>query len=274
MLTVETRHAVHQDHARTMDTAALRRNFLADNMFAEGEIRLIYTHYDRFVMGGAVPAGGELVLDVVAETRTPSFLDRRELGVVNIGDAGTVAAGGETFTLERGDVLYLGMGSGPVTFGGAGRFYLVSAPAHRALPARLVTLADSKEVKLGATETSNKRTINQFIHPLVMESCQLVLGYTRLEDGSVWNTIPSHVHDRRMEAYLYFGMAPEASVLHLMGEPQETRHLFIANEQGAISPPWSIHSGAGIGSYTFIWAMAGDNVDYTDMDFIQPADLR
>jgi 4-deoxy-L-threo-5-hexosulose-uronate ketol-isomerase len=274
MLTVETRHAVHQDHARTMDTAALRRNFLADNMFAEGEIRLIYTHYDRFVMGGAVPAGGELVLDQVAETRTPSFLDRRELGVVNIGDTGTVAAGGETFTLERGDVLYLGMGSGPVTFSGAGRFYLVSAPAHRALPARLVTLADSKEVKLGATETSNKRTINQFIHPLVMESCQLVLGYTRLEDGSVWNTIPSHVHDRRMEAYLYFGMAPEASVLHLMGEPQETRHLFIANEQGAISPPWSIHSGAGLGSYTFIWAMAGDNVDYTDMDFIQPADLR
>ena len=274
MLTVETRHAVHQDHARTMDTAALRRNFLADNMFAEGEIRLIYTHYDRFVMGAAVPAGGELVLDQVAETRTPSFLDRRELGVVNIGETGTVAAGGETFTLERGDVLYLGMGSGPVTFSGAGRFYLVSAPAHRALPARLVTLADSKEVKLGATETSNKRTINQFIHPLVMESCQLVLGYTRLEDGSVWNTIPSHVHDRRMEAYLYFGMAPEARVLHLMGEPQETRHLFVANEQGAISPPWSIHSGAGIGSYTFIWAMAGDNVDYTDMDFVQPADLR
>lgn len=274
MLTVETRHAVHQDHARTMDTAALRRNFLADNMFAEGEIRLIYTHYDRFVMGAAVPAGGELILDQVAETRTPSFLDRRELGVVNIGETGTVAAGGETFTLERGDVLYLGMGSGPVTFGGAGRFYLVSAPAHRALPARLVTLADSKEVKLGATETSNKRTINQFIHPLVMESCQLVLGYTRLEDGSVWNTIPSHVHDRRMEAYLYFGMAPEARVLHLMGEPQETRHLFVANEQGAISPPWSIHSGAGIGSYTFIWAMAGDNVDYTDMDFVQPADLR
>lgn len=274
MLTVETRHAVHQDHARTMDTAALRRHFLADNMFAEGEIRLIYTHYDRFVMGAAVPAGGELVLDQVAETRTPSFLDRRELGVVNIGDTGTVAAGGETFTLGRGDVLYLGMGSGPVTFSGAGRFYLVSAPAHRALPARLVTLADSKEVKLGATETSNKRTINQFIHPLVMESCQLVLGYTRLEDGSVWNTIPSHVHDRRMEAYLYFGMAPEARVLHLMGEPQETRHLFVANEQGAISPPWSIHSGAGIGSYTFIWAMAGDNVDYTDMDFVQPSDLR
>lgn len=274
MLTVETRHAVHQDHARAMDTAALRRHFLADRLFAEGEIRLIYTHYDRFVLGGAVPAGGELTLDQVAETRTPSFLDRREMGVVNIGAPGTVAAGGDVWTLATGDVLYLGMGAGPVTFGGEGRFYIVSAPAHRALPARLVTLADSKEVKTGAVETSNKRTINQFIHPLVMESCQLVLGYTTLEDGSVWNTIPSHVHDRRMEAYLYFNMAPEARVLHLMGEPQETRHLFIANEQGAISPPWSIHSGAGIGSYTFIWAMAGDNVDYTDMDFIQPADLR
>ena len=274
MLTVETRHAVHQDHARAMDTAALRRHFLADRLFADGEIRLIYTHYDRFVMGGAVPAGGELTLDQVAETRTPSFLDRREMGVVNIGAPGTVAAGGDVWTLATGDVLYLGMGAGPVTFGGEGRFYIVSAPAHRALPARLVTLADSKEVKTGAVETSNKRTINQFIHPLVMESCQLVLGYTTLEDGSVWNTIPSHVHDRRMEAYLYFNMAPEARVLHLMGEPQETRHLFIANEQGAISPPWSIHSGAGIGSYTFIWAMAGDNVDYTDMDFIQPADLR
>ena len=274
MLTVETRHAVHQDHTRAMDTAALRRHFLADRLFADGEIRLIYTHYDRFVMGGAVPAGGELTLDQVAETRTPSFLDRREMGVVNIGAPGTVAAGGDVWTLATGDVLYLGMGAGPVTFGGEGRFYIVSAPAHRALPARLVTLADSKEVKTGAVETSNKRTINQFIHPLVMESCQLVLGYTTLEDGSVWNTIPSHVHDRRMEAYLYFNMAPEARVLHLMGEPQETRHLFIANEQGAISPPWSIHSGAGIGSYTFIWAMAGDNVDYTDMDFIQPADLR
>lgn len=274
MLTVETRHAVHQDHARAMDTAALRRHFLADRLFADGEIRLIYTHYDRFVLGGAVPAGGELTLDQVAETRTPSFLDRREMGVVNIGAPGTVAAGGDVWTLATGDVLYLGMGAGPVTFGGEGRFYIVSAPAHRALPARLVTLADSKEVRTGAVETSNKRTINQFIHPLVMESCQLVLGYTTLEDGSVWNTIPSHVHDRRMEAYLYFNMAPEARVLHLMGEPQETRHLFIANEEGAISPPWSIHSGAGIGSYTFIWAMAGDNVDYTDMDFIQPADLR
>jgi 4-deoxy-L-threo-5-hexosulose-uronate ketol-isomerase len=274
MLTVETRQAVNPEYAKTMDTEALRRNFLASDMFRDGEIRLIYTHYDRFVMGGAVPAGGSLVLDVVAETKTPSFLDRREMGIVNVGDTGTVEAGGESWTLERGDVLYLCMGAGAVTFGGQGRFYITSCPAHHTYPNKLVRLSDSKEVKLGAAETSNKRTINQFIHPLVMESCQLVLGYTTLEDGSVWNTIPSHVHDRRMEAYLYHGMAPESRVLHLMGEPQETRHLFVANEQAVISPSWSIHSGAGIGGYTFIWAMAGDNVDYTDMDFVQPGDLR
>ncbi|HBU15390.1 MAG: 5-dehydro-4-deoxy-D-glucuronate isomerase [Rhodobacteraceae bacterium GWE1_64_9] len=274
MLYVETRHAVHADHAKTMDTAALRQQFLASGMFADGQIRLIYTHYDRFVMGGAVPAGGSLVLDAVAETKTPSFLDRREMGIVNIGAPGTVRAAGESWVLDRGDVLYLGMGAGAVTFEGEGRFYITSCPAHHAYPHRLIRLADSKEVRLGATETSNKRVINQFIHPLVMESCQLILGYTTLEEGSVWNTIPSHIHDRRMEAYLYFGMDEKSRVLHLMGEPQETRHLFIAHEEGAISPPWSIHSGAGIGSYTFIWAMVGDNVDYTDMDFIQPGDLR
>ncbi len=273
MLTVETRHAVHEDHAKGMDTAALRQHFLTTGMFAEAEIRLVYTHYDRFVMGGAVPAGSPLTLDHVDETRTPSFLDRREMGIVNIGDTGTVSAEGATHTMNRGDVLYLGMGSGPVTFAGKGRFYITSAPAHRKCPTRLVTVTDAKEVNLGATETSNKRTIRQFIHPLVMDSCQLVLGYTSLLDGSVWNTMPAHVHDRRMEAYLYFGMAPEARVLHLMGEPKETRHLFIANEEGALSPPWSIHAGAGIGAYTFIWAMAGDNVDYTDMDMLPAAEL-
>lgn len=275
MLNVVTKHAVHQDHAKGMDTQELRKNFLADGMFVDGQINLIYTHYDRFVMGGAVPAGNALTLDEVAETRTPNFLDRRELGIVNVGDeAGTVEASGETYTLNKGDVLYLGKGSGAVTFNGGARFYIVSAPAHKEFPAKLITISDSVEVKLGATETSNKRTINQFIHPLVMESCQLVLGYTNLEDGSVWNTMPAHVHDRRMEAYLYWGMNEEARVLHLMGEPQETRHLFISNEEGAISPPWSLHAGAGIGSYTFIWAMAGDNVDYTDMDFVQPSELK
>lgn len=274
MTHVETRHAIHPQHAKGMDTAQLRQHFLAEGLFADGEVRLVYTHYDRFVVGGAVPAGGSLVLDQIAETKTPSFLDRREMGIVNIGDAGRVEAAGQGWDMANGDVLYLGMGAGAVTFSGQGRFYITSAPAHRALPHRLITVDQAKKVEMGATQTSNKRVIKQFIHPLVMESCQLVLGYTSLQEGSVWNTIPSHVHDRRMEAYLYHGMAPESRVLHLMGEPQETRHLFVANEQAVLSPPWSIHSGAGMGEYTFIWAMAGDNVDYTDMDFIQPEDLR
>jgi 4-deoxy-L-threo-5-hexosulose-uronate ketol-isomerase len=273
-LNVETRHAVHQDHAKTMGTDELRKHFLTQGMFVTGEINLVYTHYDRFVVGGAVPGEGTLVLDKVEETRTATFLERREMGIVNIGDTGTVEADGETYTLEQGDVLYLGMGAGAVTFSGAGRFYITSCPAHHSYPNRLVTIAESKEVVLGEAETSNKRCINQFIHPLVMPSCQLVLGYTALLEGSVWNTMPAHVHDRRMEAYLYWGMDEASRVLHLMGEPDETRHLFIANEEGAVSPPWSIHSGAGIGKYTFIWAMAGDNIDYTDMDFVQPADLK
>lgn len=274
MLSVQTMHAVHPEQARTLDTEGLRRHFLVEDHFKGGEIRLTYTHYDRFVLGGAVPAGGSLTLGQVKEAGTPVFLDRREMGIVNIGDTGEVAANGESWTLNRGDVLYLGMGSGEVTFSGGGRFYITSAPAHRTCPNRLVTIDDAKEVKLGDVKSSNKRTIRQFIHPDVMESCQLTLGYTSLEDGSVWNTIPSHTHDRRMEAYLYWGMDDDARVLHLMGEPQQTRHLVVGGEQGVVSPPWSIHSGAGIGAYTFIWAMAGDNMDFTDMDFIEPKDMR
>lgn len=274
MVNVETRYAVHADHAKGMDTEALRAHFLAEKIFEDGQINLIYSHYERFVLGGAVPAGGSLVLDCVAQTGTPSFLDRRELGLVNIGGTGTVAAGDDSWTMDKGDVLYLGKGAGPVTFGGDGRFYITSCPAHMTFPNRLIRQSDCKEVKLGSVETSNKRTIFQAIHPQVMESCQLVLGYTRLEDGSVWNTMPAHTHDRRIEMYMYFDLSPEGRVIHLMGEPKETRHLVVANEQATLSPPWSLHSGAGTESYTFVWAMAGDNVDYTDMDFIQPGDLR
>ena len=274
MLTVETRHAVHEDHARTMGTAELRRHFLAEGLFADREIRLVYTHYDRFVLGGVVPAGGRLTLAGVDETRTPSFLDRREMGVVNIGGPGTVTAGGTVYAMDTGDVLYLGKGAGEVAFEGDGRFYLTSAPAHASFPNRLIRIGEAKAVELGDTATSNKRVIYQFIHPLVMESCQLVLGYTRLVEGSVWNTFPPHMHDRRLEVYLYWGMDENTRVIHLMGEPDETRHLVVANEQATIGPPWSLHSGAGTGAYTFIWAMAGENVDYTDMDHLKPGDLR
>lgn len=274
MLTVETRHAVHPAAAKAMDTDALRAHFLGEGLFRPGEIRLIYTHYDRMIVGGAVPEGGSLTLDHVAEAGTRSILDRREMGIVNIGGSGIVRTAEHGWTMARGDVLYLPLGSGPVTFEGEGRFYIASCPAHAPHPARLIRLAEANSLKLGSVETANKRQINQFIHPLVMPSCQLVMGYTQFETGSVWNTMPCHTHDRRMEAYLYFDMAPETRVLHLMGEPAETRHLVIANEEAAISPPWSIHAGCGTGGYSFIWCMAGDNVDYTDMDMVAMGDLK
>lgn len=257
-----------------MDTAALRAAFHGADLFRPGEVRLIYTHYDRMILGGAVPDGDSLTLDHVRECGTASILDRREMAVVNIGEAGEVTAAGVTHAMGRGDVLYLGMGAGPVTFAGAGRFYILSAPAHAAYPARLIRLQDAKKLTVGAPETANHRTINQFVHPDVMPSCQLVVGYTQFHGGSVWNTMPAHLHDRRMEAYLYFDMPDDRRVFHFMGEPAETRHLVIANEEAAISPPWSIHCGAGTGSYSFIWAMAGDNTDYRDQDPVAMGALR
>ncbi|MEP4064819.1 MAG: 5-dehydro-4-deoxy-D-glucuronate isomerase, partial [Nitratireductor sp.] len=251
-----------------------RDHFHADGLFEDGKINLVYTHYDRLILGGAVPAGGDLVLDQVKEAGTASLLDRRELGVLNIGETGTVSAGGKSYEVARGDVLYVGMGSGPVTFSGKGRFYILSAPAHRACPTKLITVQDARRVELGSAETSNERVILQFLHPDVAESCQLLMGYTQFAPGSVWNTMPAHVHDRRMEAYLYFELGPDQRVFHFMGKPEETRHLVMANEEAVISPPWSIHCGAGTGAYTFCWAMAGDNVDFTDMDMVAMGDLR
>ncbi len=258
-----------------MDTAALRASFLGEGLFAPGEIRLIYSHYDRMIVGGAAPAKGALVLDEVRECGTRSILDRREMGIVSVGGSGTVSIADHQYRMEKGDVLYLGRGLGPVTFTGKdARFYITSAPAHASLPARLVRIGDAKSFTTGAAESANHRTIFQFIHPEVMESCQLVLGYTRFHGGSVWNTMPAHLHDRRMEAYFYFDLAPDARVFHMMGEPQETRHLVIANEEAVLSPPWSIHCGAGTGRYTFVWAMAGDNVDYKDVEIVGMGDLR
>ena len=274
MLNVTSLYAVNPEQTRGMDTTALRENFHVDGLFRPGAIELVYTHYDRMIVGGAVPDGGSLTLDHVAEAGTPTILARREMGVLNIGEEGTVEANGETHTLGRGDLVYLGMGSGAVTFGGKGRFYIVSTPAHRTCPTRLVSLKDAKQVKLGAPETANDRTIYQFVHPDVMESCQLAMGYTMFHNGSVWNTMPAHIHDRRMEAYLYFDLEEDQRVFHFMGEPSETRHIVMANEEGVISPPWSIHCGAGTSSYTFCWAMAGDNVDFTDMDMVAMGDLR
>jgi len=273
MLSVEIRHAIDPKTAKTFDTRALRQNFHIGDIFRSGEIALIYTHYDRMIVGGAVPGSKSLTLDEVKPCGTASILDRREMVVVNIGGPGAVKADAE-YEMTKGDMLYLGMGSGPVTFSGEGRFYILSAPAHHAYPSRLIKIEEAANMTLGAQETSNERTIYQFVHPDVMKSCQLVVGMTKLARGSIWNTMPSHVHDRRMEAYLYFDLPESQRVFHMMGEPDETRHLVLKNEEGAISPPWSIHSGAGTGSYTFIWAMAGDNVDYRDVELVSMETLK
>lgn len=258
-----------------MDTEGLRDEFLLDALFVDGEVRLCYSHYDRLIVGGAVPAGGALHIAAIAQTGTPGWLDRREATLVNIGSSGTVTVDGERHALGRLDMLYLGMGSGAVTLEGDGaRFYVLSAPAHCAYPTRRVTIDEAVKVPLGSRESANERVINQFVHPAVMQSCQLVVGLTQLASGSIWNTMPAHVHDRRSEAYLYVDLPEEQRVMHFMGEPDQTRHLVIANEQAVLSPPWSIHSGAGTQAYTFIWCMAGDNVDYTDVDMVDMATLR
>lgn len=274
MLKTQTRYAIDPASAKALDTEQLRDHFHVSDLFKNGEINLVYSHYDRLILGSAVPDGGTLTLDAVAETGTASILDRREMAVLNIGETGTVQVEGTEYELANGEVLYIGMSAGPVAFSGKGRYYVLSAPAHKTYPTRLIRLADARRVELGTRETANERVIIQFLHPEVCPSCQLLMGYTQFAEGSVWNTMPAHIHDRRMEAYLYFELPTDQRVFHLMGEPSQTRHLVMANEEAVISPPWSIHAGAGTSSYTFCWAMAGDNVDFTDMDMIPMESLR
>ena len=275
MIRTETRQAIDPRHAKSMDTSELRSEFLNDNLFVDGEISLIYSHLDRLIVGGAVPLSGELVLDHVPETGSPGLLDRREAVLVNIGGDGTIVVGGKSYDMTTHDMIYIGMGAGPITMSGrTAKFYILSAPAHRAIETRLVTIANAATVELGSQATSNERVIYQFVHPDVMDACQLVVGLTKLAPGSVWNTMPAHVHDRRSEAYLYVDLPEDQRVFHFMGEPDQTRHLVVQNEQGILSPGWSIHCGAGTSNYTFIWAMAGDNVDYKDVDMVAMGDLR
>ena len=266
-----SRLAIGPAEAARMDTAALRAHFLVEDLFAPGTLRWTYSHYDRMALGGAVPGAEPLALEAIAPVGTASFLARRELVAVNIGGAGWVERGSERFAAAPRDMVYLGQGSEAVRFGSEdpgdpARFYLVSAPAHAALPSRRIRIEEAKRLEMGTPESANQRTIFQFIHPEGARTCQLVVGMTIFDAGSVWNTMPPHLHDRRSEAYLYFDLEPKARVIHLMGEPQETRHLVVGNEQAVLSPPWSIHAGAGTARYAFIWAMAGDNVDYTDVD--------
>lgn len=275
----ETRQAIDSATAATFGTERLRKEFLIEGLFVSDQISLTYSHLDRMIVGGAMPVKGPLKLEPIKPTGTPSFMDRRELVAVNVGGAGKISVGGKDYALEHRDMLYVGKAAGELTFASddasaPAKFYLLSAPAHHAYETRLVKIGDAKRIDLGAQATSNERSIYQFIHPAVMETCQLVVGMTVLAPGSVWNTMPCHVHDRRSEAYLYFALPEDARVFHFMGEPSETRHLVVKNEEAILSPGWSIHSGAGTSNYTFIWAMAGDNVDYTDVDPVAMGDLR
>ena len=275
----ETRWAIDPDAAALMGTDELRDNFHISGLFTPGEINLTYTHYDRMIVGGAMPVDAPLPLEAIKPAGTKGFLDRREVVIVNIGGEAKVSAGDAEYLLGTRDMLYLGMGTAAVTFASVdaakpAKLYLLSAPAHAALPARHIRISDAKRVDLGSQATSNERSIFQFIHPEGAKTCQLVVGMTQLAPGSVWNTMPAHIHDRRMEAYLYFDLPETARVFHLMGEPDETRHIVMANEEAVLSPGWSIHSGAGTSNYAFIWAMAGDNVDYTDVDPVKLEDIR
>jgi 4-deoxy-L-threo-5-hexosulose-uronate ketol-isomerase len=273
------RHAIDPGRAAAMRTEELRAHFHVAGLFETGRINLVYTHYDRMIVGGAVPTAAAIELAAIKPTGTREFLERRELIAVNVGGPGSVLADGARHALATRDMIYVGMGTKSVSFHSdeasrPAKFYLLSAPAHQAYPTRVIRISDAKRLDLGSQATSNERSIFQFIHPATVKTCQLVVGMTQLAPGSIWNTMPCHVHDRRMEAYLYFDLNDEARVFHLMGEADETRHIVVRNEEAVLSPPWSIHSGAGTSNYAFIWAMAGDNVDYTDVDPIAIGDLR
>ncbi len=261
-----------------MDTPQLRENFLVSNLFSPGQLNARFTDLDRLVVGGVMPVTKPVELPNHKETGRAFFLERRELGAINIGGAGRVAADGKTFTLEKLDCVYLPMGTKTVTFESQdanqpAKFYFLSCPAHAAHPAAMMKSGEATPVKLGAPETANQRTIYKFIHQGGIQSCQLVMGLTALEPGNVWNSFPPHTHWRRTEIYFYFDLG-EKILAHFLGEPQATRHLFLHNEEVALSPNWSIHCGCGTGNYKFIWGMAGENQVFDDMDAVKPADLR
>ena len=272
------RHAIHPADSKNYDTAKLRDSYLIENLFQKDTIQLTYTLYDRLIVGGANPATKPVKLETFSALKSENFLDRRELGVINVGAESKITVDGTSYTLANKEALYVGQGAKEVIFhpaaSGDSFFYFNSAPAHKSFPVKKVSLEEAETVVLGSLENSNHRTIRKVLINTVVDTCQLQMGVTELKTGSVWNTMPAHTHDRRMEAYFYFDLPKEEVVCHFMGEPQETRHLFVKNHQAVISPPWSIHSGAGTSNYSFIWGMAGENLDYNDMDKVSPGDLK
>lgn len=271
--------ATHPDMLVGMDSAALRRHYLATELFGAGDVRLCYSHVERLIVGGVQPHERPLRLEAVPEGGSAPLLARRELGMINIGGPGRVTVDGREHAMQPRDGLYVGKESVEVIFESSdpaapAKYYLVSAPAHARFETVKIPIEEARPTSMGAPETANRRTIHQYVHPDVCRSSQLLMGLTALETGSVWNTMPCHLHDRRSEVYFYFDMRPQERVFHFMGPPVETRHLVVANEEAVISPPWSIHMGAGTGRYAFIWAMAGENQDYRDMDPVPTRMLR
>ncbi len=275
---VETRYAIHPDAIKTFDTQQLRDAFLIKNIFEDNQVTIVYTHYDRLIIGGIKPTSESIPLKSYDFLKADFFLQRREIGIINVGSKGTINVDGVLYDLDAKDALYIGRGAKEILFSSTGSapalFYFNAAPSHAIHPTRKITLQEAETVELGSVETSNQRVIRKLMVNSVLPTCQLQMGMTELKTGSVWNTMPAHVHDRRMEAYFYFNIPDKQVVCHFMGQPQQTRHLFINNNEAVISPPWSIHSGAGTSHYSFIWGMAGENLDYSDMDPVSPGDLR
>ena len=275
----EVRFATNPSDFKSYDTGKIRNDFLIRDIMVPGKIRMVYSHYDRLIIGGAVPAGSPLVLKTIDPLKAEYFLQRREIGIINVGNTGIVEVDGEPYNLGTKEGLYIGRENKTVLFNSLDKnkpahFYFNSAPAHKKFQNRKVGLSDALVVETGSLETSNARRINKLLVQGVIESCQVQMGLTELQTGSVWNTMPMHVHSRRMEAYFYFNVPEGQVICHYMGEPNETRHIWLANEEAVISPPWSVHSAAGTCSYSFIWGMSGENLDYSDMDWAKPTELK
>ncbi|MDR3411093.1 MAG: 5-dehydro-4-deoxy-D-glucuronate isomerase [Formivibrio sp.] len=277
---IDIRQSCNAAYTKTLDTAGLRKEFLAEQIFTADQITMTYSHVDRIVFGGIMPVASEIAMPDLGKTfGTAYFLERRELGLINIGGAGTVVVDGVSYDIGHEEALYIGKGAKDLTFKSVSKdtpakFYYNSTPAHAAYPIKKVTLEMASPQVMGDAKSSNRRTINKYIVPGVVDSCQLIMGLTKLEEGSMWNTMPCHTHERRMEVYFYFNMSPDALVFHMHGEPTETRHIVMHNEQAVISPSWSIHSGVGTQAYTFIWGMAGENQTFPDMDHVAMADIK
>jgi 4-deoxy-L-threo-5-hexosulose-uronate ketol-isomerase len=278
-INMEIRFQSSPREVKGMNTQELRDNFLVQHLMQANQIQLVYSHFDRVIVGGVMPVSNPVLLPNEAELRADYFLERRELGIINVGGTGKVEADGVVYELSKLDALYLGKGTRSVSFSSASvdqpaQYFLLSAPAHHTYPNRRMQKDEAAPVHLGEKATSNERTIYKYIHQEGIQSCQLVMGLTVLKEGSVWNSVPPHTHTRRMEVYFYFDLPEAHRVFHLMGEPQETRHIVMANQEAVISPPWSVHCGPGTTNYGFIWAMAGENYTFTDMDPVPIATMQ